>query len=99
MKLTKRQLKEIIREEIKKLNKSQLKESAPKKGDTVSFTDGIKWFMTYVDSSHVKLDDRPNANTGSAMYHMGQLAKKPWYKDMEKWMDTGDAKFIDGKRY
>lgn len=103
MKITKSQLKEIIREEISKLKKP-LRESA-KKGDVVSFTQrmpkggNVKWFMQYVDSSHIKLNDDPKLGVGSAVYHMKELEKKPFYDDMVKWMNSGNKKFIDGKKY
>lgn len=55
----------------------------------------------YVDSTHVDVtntepkNDRPSGFVA----HIGQLKHRDYYKDMVKWMKTGDKKHIDGKTY
>jgi hypothetical protein len=101
MKLTKIQLKQMIREEIQKLAEQA------KKGDFVSFVHTYKgqqnkWYLTYIDSTHVYLSlDEPTGGriSGMSTYHIQQLNDKSYYDDMVKWMDSGNKKHINGKTY
>jgi hypothetical protein len=102
MKLTKSQLKEIIREEIQWLNENTLT-----KGDYIRYYDKFKggkmdWYIVYIDSTHVRVTtDKPGSGspTGGFVAHVRQLQDRPYYRDMMKWMDTGDKRHIDGKTY
>lgn len=101
MKLTKSQLREIIREELQNLTEGA------KRGDFVSYVDvykgdETKWYITYIDSTHVHLSTtKPGTGSTSSFstYHIRELSDKRWYGDMVKWMQSGNKKHIDGKKY
>jgi hypothetical protein len=106
MKITKSQLREIIREEIQNLTERIT--DPLKKGDFVSFVDVYrgeenKWYITYIDSTHVYLSlDKPTpggSKSGFSIYHIRQLSDKSYYKDMVKWIESGNKKHINGKKY
>lgn len=103
MKITKSVLREIIREEIQRLNENTLT-----KGDYIRYYDKFKggkmdWYIMYIDSTHVAVTtDKPKGDkipSGSFVAHIGQLKDRPYYRNMMKWMDSGDKKHIDGKIY
>ena len=98
MKITKSQLREIIKEEIQKLSESATK------GDVVSFIQQIdggdmKWYIRYIDSTHVHLSTKPDSTSSFSTYHIRELKDNPYYGDMVKWMESGNKKHIDGKKY
>jgi hypothetical protein len=99
MKLTKTQLKEIIREEIKSLNENKLQ-----KGDFVRYYDKYKggkmdWYIVFIDETHVRVTTAKPPTTSGMVVHVRQLQERPYYKDMMKWIETGNPKHIDGKTY
>jgi hypothetical protein len=103
MKLTKSALREIIREEIK-----SLREDTVERGDFIHYYDKYKggkmdWYIVYIDSTHVRVTtEKPKEgerSTSGFVAHIRQLQDRPYYKDMMKWIQTGDKKHIHGKTY
>lgn len=103
MKITKTELRTIIKEELQRLNEETLQN-----GDYVMYYElenGKKypWYIIYMDSTHVALSNtkpKPGERfSGMGVYHIGQLKHRDYYKDMVTWMKTGNKKHIDGKTY
>jgi hypothetical protein len=99
MKITKTQLREIIREEIKLLNENKLQ-----KGDFVRYYDKyyggkMEWYIVYIDPTHVRVTTDKPTSTSGMVAHVRQLQDRPYYRDMMKWIESGDKKHIDGKTY
>jgi hypothetical protein len=105
-KITKNELRQIIREELHRINELG-NEDAPSKGDYVKYYElegGKKypWYIMYVDSTHVDVtnkEPKKGQAPGAFVAHIGQLKHRDYYNDMIKWMKTGDKKNIDGKTY
>jgi len=99
------EIKEVIRGIVREvLNEDK----TPKKGDQISVGEKTlnaktliahTWIIEYMDSSHIKMalawSGKPKK---FAVYNVGQLKDKPYYKDLVKWMRTGDDT-IDQKKY
>jgi hypothetical protein len=91
------ELKEVIRGVVKEvLNEDK----TPKKGDRISVREKTgAWIIEYMDSSHIKMAMAWSGEPKKfAVYNVGQLKDKPYYKDLVSWMQTGDKK-IENKKY
>jgi hypothetical protein len=56
------------------------------KGEVKKIVDGDNvWYLTYLDSTHFFLSNTPEYK-GNA-YHIGEFRNRPFYKEIEQWMD------------
>jgi hypothetical protein len=98
--MKKSELRQIIREEISKLN-----ESAPSEYDVVKFyvsMRGVKYpyYLMYIDSTHTAIstkEPKGKSTAGMGVYHISQLKDEVYYAAMVDWMRSGNATHINNK--